>query len=175
MNREEKAAVVKDLSNRLDSAKIAIVTDYKGLNVASFQELRRELRKNNAEIRVAKNTLLRRAVDGTPFDVIVDHLQGTTALTVSYEDPVAPAKILVQFAKDHPELQIRVGALEGKALTPEELVALSKLPSKEVMLATLLSVMNAVPTSLVQVLSAVPRSMVYTLQAIKEKKEQETN
>jgi large subunit ribosomal protein L10 len=175
LNREEKAAVVKDLSNRLDSAKIAIVTDYKGLNVASFQELRRELRKNNAEIRVAKNTLLRRAVDGTPFDVIVDHLQGTTALTVSYEDPVAPAKILVQFAKDHPELQIRVGAFEGKALTPEELVALSKLPSKEVMLATLLSVMNAVPTSLVQVLSAVPRSMVYTLQAIKEKKEQETN
>ncbi|MCK5194419.1 MAG: 50S ribosomal protein L10 [Desulfobulbaceae bacterium] len=175
MNREEKAAVVEDLSNRLDSAKIAIVTDYKGLNVASFQELRRELRKNNAEIRVAKNTLLRRAVDGTPFDVIMDHLQGTTALTVSYEDPVAPAKILVQFAKDHPELQIRVGALEGKALTPEELVALSKLPSKEVMLATLLSVMNAVPTSLVQVLSAVPRSMVYTLQAIKEKKEQETN
>lgn len=175
MNREEKAAVVKDLSNRLDSAKIAIVTDYKGLNVASFQELRRELRKNNAEIRVAKNTLLRRAVDGTPFDVIVDHLQGTTALTVSYEDPVAPAKILVQFAKDHPELQIRVGALEGKALTPDELVALSRLPSKEVMLATLLSVMNAVPTSLVQVLSAVPRSMVYTLQAIKEKKEQETN
>ena len=175
MNREEKAAVVEDLSNRLDSAKIAIVTDYKGLNVASFQELRRELRKNNAEIRVAKNTLLRRAVDGTPFDVIMDHLQGTTALTVSYEDPVAPAKILVQFAKDHPELQIRVGALEGKALTPEELVALSKLPSKEVMLATLLSVMNAVPTSLVQVLNAVPRSMVYTLQAIKEKKEQETN
>lgn len=175
MNREEKAAVVSDLSNRLDSAKIAIVADYKGLTVASFQELRRELRKNNAEIRVAKNTLLRRAVDGTPFDVILDHLQGTNALTVSYEDPIAPAKILTQFAKDHPELEIRVGALEGKALTPEDLVALSKLPSKEVMLATLLSVMNAVPTSLVQVLSAVPRSMVYTLQAIKEKKEQETN
>ena len=175
MNREEKAAVVSDLSNRLDSAKIAIVTDYKGLTVASFQELRRELRKNNAEIRVAKNTLLRRAVDGTPFDVVTDHLQGTTALTLSYEDPIAPAKILTQFAKDHPELEIRVGALEGKALTPEDVVALSKLPSKDVMLATLLSVMNAVPTSLVQVLSAVPRSMVYTLQAIKEKKEQETN
>lgn len=175
MNREEKAAVVSDLSNKLDSAKIAIVSDYKGLTVASFQELRRELKKNNAEIRVAKNTLLRRALDGTSFDVVKDHLQGTTALTISYEDPIAPAKILTQFAKTHPELEIRVGALDGKALTPEDLVALSKLPSKEVMLATLLSVMNAVPTSLVQVLSAVPRSMVYTLQAIKEKKEQETN
>lgn len=175
MNREEKVAVVEDLNSRLDNATIAIVTDYKGLTVASFQELRRELKKNNAEIRVAKNTLLRRAVDGTPFEVVLDHLKGTTALTVSYEDPVAPAKILTQFAKNHPQLEIRCGALEGKALSPEDVIALSKLPSKEVMLATLLSVMNAVPTSLVQVLSAVPRSMVYTIQAIKDKKEQETN
>ncbi|MBC8318594.1 MAG: 50S ribosomal protein L10 [Desulfobulbaceae bacterium] len=175
MNRNEKAAVVEDLNSKLDNATIAIVTDYKGLTVASFQELRRELKKNNAEIRVAKNTLLRRAVDGTPFEVVLDHLKGTTALTVSYADPVAPAKILTEFAKSHPELEIRCGALEGKALSPDDLVALSKLPSKEVMLATLLSVMNAVPTSLVQVLSAIPRSMVYTIQAIKDKKEQETN
>lgn len=175
MNREEKASVVEDLSNRLDSAKIAIITDYKGLNVASFQELRRELKKNSSEIRVAKNTLLRRAVDGTPFESVLEHLQGTTALTVSYDDPVAPAKVLTDFAKDHPELEIRCGALEGKALTPEDLKVLSSLPSKEVMQAKLLSVMLAIPTSLVQVLSAVPRSMVYTLQAIKDKKEQETN
>jgi large subunit ribosomal protein L10 len=175
LNREEKAAVVEDLSNSLEKAKIAIITDYKGLNVASFQELRRELKKSNAEIRVAKNTLLRRAVDGTPFDVVTEHLKGTTALTVSYDDPVAPAKIITTFAKDHPQLEIRCGALEGKALTPEDLKVLSSLPSKEILLAQLLSVMQAVPTSLVQVLSAVPRSMLYTLQAIKDKKEQETN
>lgn len=175
MNREEKAAVVADLSGKFEKAKIAIVTDYRGLTVSKLEELRRDLKKNNAEIRIAKNTLLRRAVQGTSFEVMQDELQGTTALTVSYEDPVAPAKILTEFAKNNPELVIRTGVLDGQSLTIEDLKALSSLPSREVLLAKVLSVMQAVPTSLVQVLSAVPRSFVYTVQAIKEKKEQENN
>jgi len=175
LNRDEKAAVVAELSDKFDKAKFAVVADYRGVTVSTFEELRRELKKNNAEIRVAKNTLLRRAVQGTPFEVMSDHLKGTTAVTVSYEDPVAPAKILTEFVKNHPELILRGGVLEGKHLSPDDLKALSSLPSKEVMLATLLSVMNAVPTSFVQVLSAIPRSFLYTLTALKEKKEQENN
>lgn len=173
MNREQKAAEVEDLNGRFSKAKIAIAADYRGLKVADFQQLRVELRKNNAEIRVAKNTLLRRAVQDTSFEQLQEHFTGTTAITVSYDDPVAPAKVLTAFSKDHNEIVLRGGMLDGKSLTPEDLVALSKLPSREVMLAKLLSVMAAVPTSFVQVLNAVPRSLVYTLQAIKEKKEQE--
>ncbi|MBI5557387.1 MAG: 50S ribosomal protein L10 [Deltaproteobacteria bacterium] len=175
MNRDEKAAVVADLTDKFARAKIAIVSDYRGLPVSSFEQLRRELKKNNAEIRVAKNTLLRRAIQGTPFAPMDAQLEGTTAITVSYADPVAPAKILTEFAKDHPQLQIRSGVLDGKALTADDLKALSTLPSREVMLSILLSVMQAVPTSFVRVLNAVPLSFLYTLQALKEKKEQENN
>ncbi|MCK5340155.1 MAG: 50S ribosomal protein L10 [Desulfobulbaceae bacterium] len=172
MNRTEKASIVEDLSSKFASAKIAVLTDYRGLTVPVFQELRQELKKNNAEIRVAKNTLLRRAVQGTDFAAMEEHFKGTTALTVSSDDPVMPAKVLVEFAKTHPELEIRTAVLEGKTLDPAELDALSKLPSKDVLLATLLSVMQAVPTNFVQVLSGVPRKMVYLLQAIKDQKEQ---
>ncbi len=173
MNREQKSAEVDDLKGRFAKAKIAIATDYRGLTVADFQDLRIELRKNNSQIRVAKNTLLKRAVQDTSFEQLQEHFTGTTAITVSYDDPVAPAKVLTAFSKDHDEMVIRGGMLDGKTLTVDDLLALSKLPSREVMLSQLLSVMQAVPTSFVRVLNAVPSSFVYALQAIKESKEQE--
>ena len=172
MNREEKASVVSQLSDKIGKAKIAIVTDYRGMTVADFEELRRELKKSNAEIQVAKNTLLRRAVQDTSFELIQDSLKGTTALTVSYDDPVAPAKILTKFAKDHDELQIKIGCLEGKALDQAGIEALSKLPSKEILLGQLASALNAVPTNFVRVLNALPQKLVYALQAVKDQKEQ---
>ena len=172
MNREEKASVVSALSAKLSKAQIAIVTDYRGMTVASFEELRGELKKSNAEIQVAKNTLLRRAVQDTSFELIQDSLTGTTAVTVSYEDPVAPAKILTTFAKDHPELAIKIGCLEGKSLDQAEIEALAKLPSKEIMLGQLASALNAVPTNFVRVLNAVPQKLLYALQAVKDQKEQ---
>ncbi len=175
MNREDKATIVADLSSKFEKAKIAIVTDYRGLTVSALEGLRRELKKSNSELRIAKNTLLKRAIQGTSFEGLQDSLKGTTALTVSYDDPVAPAKALTDFAKDNPELDIRTAVLDGKVLSSDDLKALSSLPSKEVLLAQALSVMNAVPTSFVRVLNAVPSSFVYTLQAIKDKKEQENN
>ena len=175
MNREEKAAEVVELSGKFEKANIAIVTDYKGLTVTVLQELRHNLRRNDAEFRVAKNTLLIRAVEETDYAGLQEHFVGTTALTVSYGDPVAPAKILTEFSKDHPELKIRTAVLDGKLLSADEITALAKLPSKEVLLSQMLSVMNAVPTGLVQVLSGVPRTFLYALQAIKEQKEQATN
>ena len=175
MNREDKAAIVADLSSKFEKAQIAIVTDYRGLTVSALEGLRRELKKSNSELRIAKNTLLKRAVQGTSFEGLQDFLKGTTALTVSYDDPVAPAKALTEFAKENPQLEIRTAVLDGKVLSADDLKALSSLPSKEVLLAQALSVMNAVPTSFVRVLNAVPSSFVYTLQAIKDKKEQENN
>ncbi len=172
MNREEKTSLVSGLSDKLSKAKIAIVTDYRGLTVTSFEELRSELKKSNAEIQVAKNTLLRLAVQDTSFELIQDSLKGTTALTVSYDDPVAPAKILTKFAKDHPELAVKIGCLDGKGLDAAEIEALSKLPSKDILLGQLASVLNAVPTNFVRVLNAVPQKLLYALQAVKDQKEQ---
>jgi large subunit ribosomal protein L10 len=175
LNRDEKAAVVNELSGKFADAKLAVVTDYRGLTVPVISELRRALRQNNAEIRVAKNTLLRRAIQGTDFEAMDSHLEGTTAVTFAIEDPVAPAKVLVDFVKSHPELGIKTAILDGKVLTADDLTALSKLPGKDELRAKLLSVMLAVPTNMVQVLAAVPRGAVNVLSAIKDRKEQGDN
>lgn len=172
MKREEKASIVQELSDKFSKAKIAIVTDYRGLTVTEFEELRVALRKSDSEVRVAKNTLLRRAVEGTPFEPMNAHFKGTSALAVSYTDAVAPAKVLVDFVKDHEKLQIRSAVMDGKTLSLDDLKALSQLPSKEILLSQLLSVMQAVPTGFVRVLNGVPQKLVYALQAIKDSKEQ---
>jgi large subunit ribosomal protein L10 len=172
LNKDEKATVVQELSDKFARAKIAIVTDYRGLTVNKMQDLRRKLKQSDAEIKVAKNTLLSRAVQGTPYELIRKHLQGTTAVTVSYADPVSSAKIITDFAKENPQLEVKVAALGGKELTVADVVALSKLPSREVMLGQLLGVLLAVPTGFVRVLNGVPQKMVYLLQARKEQKEQ---
>jgi len=170
LNREEKAKIVDELSGKFDRASIAIATDYRGLTVPVIQELRHDLRRNDAEIRVAKNSLLSRAVEGTNYENLQGSFTGTTAVAFSYGDPVSPTKILINFCKDHPELKLRAAVLDGKLLNENDLTALSKLPSREVLLGQMLSVMNAVPTGLVRVLSGVPRAFLTVLQAIGEKK-----
>jgi large subunit ribosomal protein L10 len=175
LNRDDKAAIVSDLNESFSRAKIAIVADYCGLTVAELQNIRIELRKCDSEIRIAKNTLLRRAVTETESEVLVNDFTGTTAVVMAYDDPVAPAKAIAKFAEDHKQFIIRSAALEGEKLNPDELIALSKLPSKEALLGQLLSVMNAVPTGLVRVLSGVPRTFLYGLQAVKDQKEQVEN
>ncbi len=172
MKREEKASIVEELSGKFAKAKIAIVADYRGMSVSTLEGLRRELRKGQAEIRVAKNTLLRRAVQGTSFEGLGEHFKGSTAVAISYDDPVAPAKVMAGFIKDHPDFEIKMASMEGKNLSAKDLVALSTLPSREVLLSQLLSVMNAVPTSFVRVLNAVPTKMLYLLNAVAEKKGQ---
>ncbi len=175
MNRDEKVSVVEEFSEKFTKAKIAILADYRGLSVSDFEELRVSLKKCGSEVKVAKNTLVKRAAAGTSFEALSEHLKGTTALTMSYDDPVGPAKVLAEFAKDHEQLQIKCAVLEGKTLANEDLIALSKLPSKEVLLATLLSGMQAIPTNFVRVLNAIPQKMVYVLQAVKDQKEQQDN
>lgn len=172
MNRDEKATIVEELSGKFAKATLAIVTDYQGMPVRVLEGLRRELKSNNAEIRVAKNTLLRRAVAGTSFESIVDSCKGTTAVTMSYADPVAPAKVVADFAKSNPKLAIRSACMDGKLLSAADIVALSLLPSREVLLGQLLSVMNGVPTSFVRVLNGVPCKLLYALNAIGEQKSQ---
>jgi len=172
LNREEKVSVVEELSDKFAKASIAVVSDYRGLTVSEFEQLRIALKKCDAEVKVAKNTLLRKATQSTSFAPLSDHFKGTTAVALSYGDPVSPAKVIVEFAKGHEKLNIRIAVLDGKVLSVNDLTALSTLPSKDLLLGQLLSVMQAVPTSFVRVLNAIPQKLVYALQAIKEKKEQ---
>jgi large subunit ribosomal protein L10 len=172
LNRDEKSAIVSELNDSFNRAKFTVVTDYCGLKVSELQELRIQLRDCNSEIRIAKNTLLKRAVADTTNDVLIEDFTGTTAIVMGYDDPVAPAKALAKFAETHEKMQIRAVALDGEKLSSEAMVALSKLPGKEVLLGQFLSVLNSVPTGLVQVLSGVPRTFLYGLQAVKEQKEQ---
>lgn len=172
MEREEKAAIVDELSAKFATAKLAVLTDYRGLTVPDLQELRRELRTSSADIRVAKNTLIKRAIQGTTFSAFASHLQGNTALALTDADPVAPAKVLVKFMKDHPKMSVKSAILDGKVLTSDDLTALSKLPGINELRAQLLGLMLAVPTSFVRVLNGVPQKAVYLLQAIKDQKEQ---
>ena len=106
----------------------------------------------------------------TDFSILADHFKWPVAVVLSHKDPVGPTKVLIDFAKKNPELEIKIGVLDGKLLTKNDISALAELPSREVLLGKLVSVMAAVPTSFVTVLSGVPRSFVQVLNAYCEKK-----
>ena len=171
MNRTEKKQVVESLHDSFSRSKIVILTDYKGLDVEHINELRRKLREAEVEYKVVKNTLIIRASEDTDAALIKDYFKGPSALAFSYNDPVAPAKVLTEFAKENEKLEIKIGVMSGKAISLAEIKALSALPSREVLLGQLLSVMNGVPTSLVRALNDVPTRLLNVLQAVKDQKE----
>ena len=173
MDRAAKENMVAELREKLKAAKIAILAGYTGMNVAKLTDLRNELRKADSEMRVIKNTLMRIASQGTDYDKLEEHLKGPLALIMNFGDVVEPAKVMAAFAKKNAELDIKVGVLQGKVLTREQLAALAALPSREILLGQLLSVMVGVQTGLVNVLAGVPRKLVQTLAAYRMKKEQE--
>lgn len=169
----QKKELVSELHRKFGEKKILILVDYKGLNVPRMTDLRARLRTAGIEFSVVKNTLLSRAAEGTDVELIRDFLAGPNAIAMSYDDPVKVAKELNEFAKENDKLEIRTGVLSGKVLKFEEIKALAELPSREVLLSTVLSAMNAVPTSLVRALNNVPERLLYALQAVKDKKENE--
>lgn len=171
MRLDAKKKIAEDLHDRFARSVIIVVTDYKGLDVAAINDLRRKLRAEAVEYQVVKNSLLVRAADDTEADLIKKHFKGPSAVAISYEDPVAPAKVLTQFAKENEKLEIKVGVLNGKVLDVNALKALASLPSKEVLLAQLLATLNAVPTSFVRALAEIPRGMLNVLTAIRDQKE----
>ena len=172
MKIESKKQFVQQLQDRFGKSKIVILTDYKGLDVATMTDLRRQLRQANVEYEVVKNTMLRLASEGTDVALIKENFTGPSAVAISYDDPVAPAKILTDFAKKNDKLELKIGVLNGQVLDLSSIKALSSLPSREELLATVLSAMIAVPTSLVRALNNVPVGLLNVLQAIKDQKEQ---
>lgn len=172
MNRSEKAAEIESLRERFASARLTILADYKGLSVASLTELRSQLRESSSTLKVIKNRLAKIAVEGSTAESLKDHFVGTTAVCTSTDDPVGPAKVLVEFAKKNEQLKIKLGLLKEKPLDLSEIKALAELPSKEELLAKLVGSMNAPATNLANVLSQIPRQLVNVLSAIKDQKEQ---
>lgn len=170
MNRKEKQAVVSEVSDRMARASAVILTDFSGLKVEQMTDLRQKLRDSDLEFLVVKNTLLKLASQGTDSEQLTQNLAGPNGLGFSYDDPVELAKVLVDFAKDNPKLDIKEGVLDGKVISAAEVTALAKLPSREVLLGQLLGVMNGVARNFVSVLAAVPRGLVTALKQIEEQK-----
>ncbi|UQZ89338.1 50S ribosomal protein L10 [Deltaproteobacteria bacterium Smac51] len=171
MDRNKKEQVVADLSKHLKEAGAVFVTDFKGIPMETMSGLRVKLREAGAEYQVAKNTLVKLAAKGTPAEQLSDMMVGNNALGFTYGDAAALAKALQEFAKTNDKFIIKGGTLGEKVINPAQIKALASLPSREVMLSTLLGTMNAVPTNMVRVLNAIPQKLVYALSAIRDQKE----
>jgi large subunit ribosomal protein L10 len=171
LDRRTKEQIVSELQVKLKQANLGVLTSFSKMNVEKMETLRNVLRKSNAELKVVKNTLLDIAAKETAFSILADHFKWPIAIVLSYKDPVEPTKALIDFAKKNPELEIKIGVLDGKILNKSDLTSLAELPSREVLLGKLVSVMAAVPTSLVTVLNGVQRDFVQVLNAYCEKKE----
>jgi large subunit ribosomal protein L10 len=174
MDRKQKEKLVNDLHGRLEKAQGTFLVDYKGLNVEAMNRLRKELKKADAEFRIVKNRLLRLASQGTSTALIQDHMKGPSALAITYEDLVSPAKVLVDFAKDFDQLEIKGGQISDKLVDAKAIRRLAELPGRDVLLAQALSAMQAVPASLVRVLNGVLAQLLNVLMAIQREREQGT-
>jgi large subunit ribosomal protein L10 len=140
---QEKQEAVAVIAAKIASSSSTVVADYRGLNVAQVTELRKQLREAGIEFQVLKNSLVRRATEGTDYVELNNILTGPTAIAFGKEDAVAPAKILNDFAKKNDALKLKGGIVEGKVVSQEEIKALAELPSREGLLSMLLSVLQA--------------------------------
>jgi len=171
VNLAEKKRIAQDLNERFLRAAVVIVTDYKGLDVDAINDLRRRLREAEVEYQVVKNSLLVRASQDTDVAKIREMFKGPSAVALSYSDPIAPAKVLTDFAKDHEVFKIKIGIADGKILELKEIATLAALPSREVLLGKFVFVLNNVPTGFVRTLAEIPRRLLNVLQAIQDQKE----
>lgn len=166
MAREDKVAEVAEVRDRIGASAATLLTHYRGLSVKDLAELRRELRQANAELRVVKNTLAKRAAADAGVEGLDDLLEGPTSLVFCAEDPVGPAKALKNFAKDHPDLVIRGGYLDGSVMDAEETVRLADLASREELLAKLAGLMQGALSGFARLLQAPLSQQARLMQAL---------
>lgn len=173
----EKAAVVADMKEKLQSAKGAVLVGFTGLTVAEVTKLRRKFLAGNVEYKVIKNTLTRIAATEVGYEGLSEFLEGPTAIAYSTEDAVAPAKILKEFIKETKTeaITVKVGIADGQIIDAEAVNALANLPSREELLAKIVGSMQAPISGMVNVLQGNIRNAVYVLEAVRAKKaEQES-
>lgn len=165
MPTQRKVDAVAELSDALKRSKLTIVTDYRGLKVSDLQTLRAQLRAQNAEVKVAKNTLTTIAARENDLAALEPALAGPTALVVAYDDPVQPAKIVSDFARTSRILQIRAAMLEGALIGAADVEALASLPSKDVLVGRVVGGLAGPLYGIVGVLAGPIRSLMYALNA----------
>lgn len=172
LNLEQKKALVAEVSAELARAQAVILAEYRSLRVAEMTELRRRARSSGIYLRVLKNTLARRAIASSPFKGLADRLAGPLAYGIG-SDPVALAKVLHEFAREHEQFVIRAGALANAVVTPREIAELAKLPSRQELLAKLVATVQAPVAKLVRTLNEVPARFVRTLAAVRDAKQKQ--
>ena len=173
MPRPDKVAVVDEVSQRLTAATATVLTEYRGLSVDDLAELRAKLRESDASYRVVKNTLTRLAARDAGFDIPDDLLVGPTAITFCAGDPVAAAKVLRAFSRQHPELVIKGGVLDGRLLDAAETTRLADLESREELLARLAGLMQAIIAQPARLAQANLSKLARLLAALQDKKAEE--
>jgi large subunit ribosomal protein L10 len=169
MKKADKTTLVEDLNKSFGRASIAIISEYRGMTAAESTEMRKRLRAVSGEMRVAKNTLVKLAIKGTPYEALESQLGGQIGLIFSYEDPVEVAKTFTGFGVLGEKLKLRGAVLGGKPLSVQEVQALATLPSREVIFSQLLGLLNAPATQLVRLLNEPGSYLVRMLDAIGKK------
>lgn len=168
-----KAEKIDAVKEKIEKAKVILVTENKGLSVAKITELRRNLQKENGDFMVVKNTLAKLALKGTEFEPVSELLTGAVVLAFGYEDQVAPAKVLATFTKDKlnaSKLEIKGGCLDNKLLSDKEVKDLSQLPSKEELLAKILGSINSPASGIANATNGVLRALVYAMDQVAKQK-----
>jgi large subunit ribosomal protein L10 len=172
LNLEQKQAVVAEVGAQLARAQTIVLAEYRSLKVGEMTELRRKARTSGVYLRVLKNTLVRRAVADTPFKGLADKMVGPLAYGIS-SDPVAAAKVLHEFARGNDKFVIKAGAMPNLVMSPSEVADLAKMPSRELLLATLMGTMQAPIAKFLRTLNEVPGKFARTLAAVRDRKDQQ--
>lgn len=172
--REDKAAVIEDLKEKMSQAKVVVLTENRGLTVAHMNDVRRRIRNAGGQFKVAKNTLARRAAHEVGIEGLDDKLAGPVALAFGFDDPAAVPKVLTQFQKEFGKqspLQLICGVIDGHTIDKSGITRVADLPSREVLLAQVVGGLQAPLTGLVSVLQGNIRNFVYALEAVRKVKE----
>lgn len=170
LNRQDKAAKVEEISALVAQTTTIVVAEYRGLSVDAATKLRAQARTQGVQLRVLKNTLARRALEGTPFSGLTDKLVGPLVYGFS-ADPVAAAKVVASFAKTNDKLVIKAGAMPNYVMDVAGVNALATMPSREELLATLMATMNAPIGQFVRTINEVPARFVRTVAAVRDAQE----
>jgi large subunit ribosomal protein L10 len=165
-----KAEKIEEIKSNIEKAQVAILTEYKGFSVEEITKLRRAIQENGGDYMVTKNTLAKIAVKGTPYEVMADSMKGPIAIAFGFQDQVGPAKAIAKFIKDTKKGSILGGAMDGKLLSVAEVEAISKLPSKEELIAKMLGSINSPASGIVGSINAVMSQLTRTMAAVRDSK-----